>query len=139
MKTIAIQAFTNSEWDNVNFAIIQLTDLLVNNLKHYTSIAEKVASGTPNTISLAYVSFYDASAKFRSDNNEETEINFDSPVITLETEDIGTPPENALDTFIVKAYTGGGIQFICYGKHTSEEFWTDTVMLSDILKIYENV
>ncbi len=43
-------------------------------------------------------------------------------------------PENRLDCYRLSVYRNGNANYKAYGKHTSEEFWTEDFLLTELIK-----
>lgn len=134
---ILLEAYTNSEWDNCQFAIVQLTDeykrILQNRLTYLTPLLHDT--------SLSGISFWDASAGFYKDAAEDTQ-----PLGLLRAEETQTyltldpgelerlpAPESRLDNFQLTITPDGTASFTASGKHTGETFWTASFDLKTML------
>ncbi len=134
-KWLLLPAFTGSEWDNVDYALLELTDGM---RKHIQSGAAGVDRLNPQPgDDFAYLSLW-CSPHGWYVNGEEEDWGADEKVTFVDMED--TDPESLprpeqqvcrpLLVFSVWVYAHGTdkrvmANFKAYGKHTSEEFWTE--------------
>lgn len=135
---ILIKARTNSEWDNCGFAVITLSE----NWKKWQRErldATKALTGDHDFLS---VCFYEDSVDFYQipeddvSNADELLAGKDWVFIEVSDEELEnlTPPENSLDCYRLFIYRDGNAKYTAYGRHTSEEFWTEKFSLQEILK-----
>lgn len=137
-KYIIAKAFTQSEWDGVDFAVIELTD---GHLKFIREIREtiqkmgfKIGDGFLNIIfSGDNADFYYSEDELPEDLQPEE----GKPLIaTVEDPDIFknlTRPEQDIRYGQLK-FDEDGVQYVGYGKHTDEEFWIDRIPYDVILE-----
>ena len=126
---LLVKANTNSEWDNCEFAIIHITeDWKKEQAKRLEAV--KPFAEDYNFQSLNYydtaVEFYRTSEDDRPDI-EELLADKEWVFVELENEEqeTFTVPENRLDCYRLVVYRSGNAIYKAYGKHTSEEFWTE--------------
>lgn len=123
---IAVQAYTNSEWDTVNAAILQVSDADIIRW----GILDKSARGLKdsNTYDFAYIAFYDSVDFVNIDEDIE-----DNKLYHIE---IGknqlSYPDQKLDTYMVKFFGDGTMEFLAYGKNTGDEFYTDRIDIEEL-------
>lgn len=135
---LLIKAYTGSEWDTCDFAIIHLSeDWKKEQVKRLEAV--KPFADDYNFQSLNY---YDTSVDFyRVDENDQP----DFETLLAEKEwvfvelDEGEQnsfavPENRLDCYRLVVYKNGTAMYKAYGKHTSEEFWTEEFSLKQIIE-----
>lgn len=138
---ILLKAYTNSEWDDCEFAIINLSEEWKNEQKErleYTSPLKE-------DWYFSSIDFYDGSVDFyRSGNDDFLNVNEllegrDWSFVELNSEEITAflPPENSMDSYRISLRGNGSAFYTAYGKHTGEQFWTADFLLNTIL--YENI
>lgn len=132
---ILVRAYTDSEWDNCNFAIIHICDKwkdIMITREEYTSFI----SSSDN--SFASVRYYDTSVSFyHKDNELLEELLGDGYWSFVELDDNEekdfSVPDNKLDTYCVSMFPNGVFMYSAFGKHTNEEFFTEELRLSDLV------
>lgn len=125
-KYITIPANTNSEWDDGNVAVIEANDL------------KKILPDLEKALRVIDVEFKDYTIKprmsFWYDMLDFYLIN--DPVLGL-TDDIGAFA--GLDQITkygqVTIDHFGSVTFKSYGKHTGEEYYTDSVQLKELINL----
>lgn len=135
-KTLIAKAMTNSEWDSVSFALVDLskkfTDFLQEVRKDAEALNKKYEYGFLNIrISGDNADFYigevedcQAAALLGEEEFMITDKGLDP--------DSYTPPENSLRHGQMKI-GATDVQFVAYGKHTDEEFWTNPIPIEDLI------
>lgn len=126
---ILIKANTNSEWDNCEFAIVHLSEEWK---KEQAKRLEwvKPLQGNAHFCSM---NFYDTAADFyRIGENEQPDIEtmlagkeWVFVELDEEEQEAFTVPENRMDCYRLVLRANGTAYYTAYGKHTSEEFWTE--------------
>lgn len=135
-NTIIIKAFTNSEWDSVDFVLVRISD------SYLKTIAERYRSvEILNKDNYFYnVSYWDApDGWFLTDNSLVLDLeDRDWSYIDISDDEIEqlSSPEQTIDAQQCKI-SSDTLSFQGYGKHTSEEFWTASVPISEIIKEVE--
>lgn len=125
MKYIIAPAQTGSEWDSVEFLLIEATPERINQLKVYVKKAKRIESEGFNSVSV-----YADNANFYTDLSElpeETQIDIDNEQvkqIELDPDFVETlsKPEQDLKYGEMK-FGMDQITFSTHGKHTDEEYW----------------
>lgn len=135
-KVLVVGAFTNSEWDSVDVALVNLTDDLIDMVKEVKGIID----GFPKDFDFYSLSKFYADFELMIDNEgglndlvSEEFIIGEGFIIGEVDVDVNLDnlsiPENAIDTQQI-IFTRDGFSFKAYGKHTSEEFWTNELPYS---------
>lgn len=137
---ILVSARCNSEWDSCDFAIISggktWAELLQTRLK--TAFTFKDDSN------FYCLKFFDISVQFYI-SHEEMEENILKEIenkswafIELENgeDEPFSIPENRLDCYTISLFSNGSGKYIAYGKHTGEEFYTESIPFDQILRLY---
>lgn len=134
---IVLKAGTNSEWDNCSFAIVHLSEdwkkEQEKRLKAVQPFAEDYCFQSMNYYDTA-VDFYTADEN-DNPNIEEILAGKEWVFVELENEEqeTFTVPENRLDCYRLVVYRNGNAIYKAYGKHTSEEFYTEEFPLSQLI------
>jgi hypothetical protein len=139
---ILIKAQTASEWDSCNAAILEIGRGTKATLRKYFNAVKTLGE---------FQDFYNASFWFGVDY-----VNIDEPSKEIEkafenkgwcyvsfTEgeyeeiidgklDSISLPEQKIDAQMVKIHAEGGFNFSGSGKHTAEEFWTDSINIDSL-------
>lgn len=135
---LLVKANTNSEWDNSNFAIIHITEEWK---KEQQNRIEFLAPLQGNC-QFQYMNFYDAAADFyKTDEDDQPDIenllgSKNWAFVELDKNELEnlTPPESELDCYRIVIRANGTGYYTAYGKHTSEEFWTNYILLTQIIQ-----
>ena len=134
---LLIKAMTNSEWDNGDFAIVHITEDWKNIQKKRLEAVKIVE----NDADLKWLNYADTNVeffKFSEDNYPEVKqwLSDGSKIfIELEKEDLKKmlQPENLLNCYQMQVYKNGNAIYNAFGKHTSEEFWTEEFLLTKLI------
>jgi hypothetical protein len=135
---VLIKAYSNSEWDNCDFAVIHI------NKDWKKEQANRMQSVKPlgTDIFFREVSYYDTAVDFYK-TDEDDRPDFiqwfnDKPMVFVETDkeelENLSVPENKLDCYRLVIYSSGTAMYKAYGKHTGEEFWTEEFSLAELIK-----
>ncbi len=140
--TIAIKARTGSEWDNIDFALLHITEQSIRDMKERLECPTMVKDSR-NFAGLRY--WDDPDGWYMYGEGEEFEklsevLDFQDwcylDITEDEINDLGAP-EQRIDGVTLKIQTDKSQQFTGYGKHTSEEFWTSDVPMDTLIKDFE--
>ena len=132
---ILIKATVCSEWDSCNAALVQsVTQKTLERWEGYDKIATGLKSGA-RWDDFAHLAIYeDCDFLYLNDEIvEELEKKNWYYVEDVTDEDTDQKPEQKIDVMLMKFYGNGNIQFVGYGKHTSEEFFTERINLYNLL------
>lgn len=142
-KTIVTKAFTTSEWDTVEICIITLPDVSI-----VDTALTMLTRGTPeplqnilSSLDLFYTNFdfYQYSDSGKADHIYNALVDKDFLFVKFDKEmdsfeGLVSTEQNIITTSaIVHKY--GTLQFKGWGKHTSEEFWSDEILISKLYNI----
>lgn len=132
MKHLVIKAHTDSAWDNVSYAILELDEDSITELKQ---IRDVVANFNTNGLSFNKASFFFYGADFKiSDSGAYDEMETSCTVVEdLDMSDY-YDPESPLDSTTIDV-DKHGFKFTAYGKHTGEKFYSQTVSFEDFEKL----
>ena len=135
---ILVRANTNSEWDDCDCAIISLSE----NWKKRQRARLEAAKSLADDTDFRSLSFYEDSVDFYRISDEDVQ-NVDElltgkdwifvEVIDEELENL-TSPENSLDCYRLFIYGDGYAKYTAFGRHTSEECWTEKFSLQKFLE-----
>ena len=130
---LLIKAMTNSEWDDCSFAIINIKE----EWKQCQKKRLEAVKTVENDYDLKWLNYADTNVEFFKFSEEKypevkewlSERN--QVFIELEKEDFKnfTLPENNLQCYQMQVYKNGNAIYNAFGKHTSEEFWTEEFSL----------
>ena len=130
---LLINAMTNSEWDDCSFAIINIKE----EWKQCQKKRLEAVKTVENDYDLKWLNYADTNVEFFKFSEEKypevkewlSERN--QVFIELEKEDFKnfTLPENNLQCYQMQVYKNGNAIYNAFGKHTSEEFWTEEFSL----------
>ncbi len=133
---ILVKATTNSEWDNCEFAIVHLSQ------EWKKEQAKRLEAVKPfaEDFNFQSLNYYDTAVEFYR-TGEEDQPNIETLLagkewvfveLNEEEQETFTVPENRLDCYRLVVHRNGNATYKAYGKHTSEEFWTEEFSLSQL-------
>lgn len=135
---ILIKAYTNSEWDCCEFAIIHLSE------EWRELQAKRLEAVKPYTEDYTFQSirFYDGSVEFfqsgEDDKFDVEELLADKEWVFVELDDSEldklTLPENSLFCYKLVICRDKNARYEAFGKHTNEEFWTNEFPLQQLIE-----
>jgi hypothetical protein len=135
---IVVRAYTNSEWDECRFAIIDVSE---DNLEVFRQRCQAIKA-LEDLDCFNSASFFDWNIQWFSYPEQEGElsdclsdINFTWSYVDIEDTDLDymNRPEQKVDAVRFCVSKGGFIDYKGYGKYTSEEFWTDDFKLEELI------
>lgn len=137
---ILVTANCNSEWDNCDFAIISGGKAWTEWLQARLEVTRKIQEYDD----FCCLKFFDFNVKFYISNEGDQEEILEKikekswAFIELEDgeEEKFSVPENRLDCHTISLFTNCSGKYIAYGKHTGEEFYTDSIPFTDVLRLY---
>jgi len=133
--TLIIRAGSNSEWDGCSYAIIDVSD---GYLERLNAIADTVSTTVGKIDGLLNVSFLDSNVEFFVDIPEELQLTAEQVWAFIEdfdAEDAFTWPESPLECHQVRVGRIGGVYWLAYGKYTSEEYFSESINIFDLITI----
>lgn len=136
---ILVKAQIQSEWDNCNCAVVQVTEYGLKQLKEWDRIATEISKSVDSYAHLAIYDYAEFLYMTDTDGSWNTIENIADQLPEKgwmyikdgELDDISVP-EQSLDTHMIKLYGDGKVCWIAYGKHTGEELWTDTIDINEL-------
>lgn len=130
---ILLKAHTNSEWDHIDFALIEIYPELPNILEQAMTLIQQSAS----IASFRHLSISDGECSFHIIDDDEDLLVALLEKIEDESRDyiyvrnanrkILPRPEQWLVYEGIQINSNGWVSFHAYGKHTGEEYWTDSI------------
>ncbi len=134
---LLVKANTNSEWDNCDFAIIHITEEWKKEQQKRIAFL-KPLQGDCHFQSMYY---YDTAVDFyrtgEGDQPDIEELLGDKDWVFVELDEDEqqrlTPPENRLDCYRIVLQADGTGYYKAYSKYNSEEFWTEDILLTQII------
>jgi len=128
---ILVKAHLCSEWDSIDGCIVQ-----VDNEKLHIWNESATREKQNSEFQFAHTSYY-WSTEWILDEKVDKVLGDDVwchiSITDAQMDKLGRS-EQRVDCEMVKMYGNGTCCWIGYGKHTSEEFWTDSVSITDIMK-----
>lgn len=131
---LLIRAYTGSDWDGCEFAVIHCTD------EWKRQFEKRVAAVQPfkNDYNFQSMNYYDTAVDFyRTDKDDQPDIEDllgDKNCVFVETDKAElaslSVPENRLDRYRLVIFRSGIAYYQAFGKHSGEEFWTDEFSLT---------
>lgn len=134
---LIVRVSSNSEWDGCSYAIIDLSD---GYLEKLNSIAETVKNTVGKIDGMLHTSILDIRVEFFlgvPESLELTEHQWWAFIEDFSTDDNDefVYPESPLDCHQVKIGSNGGVYWLAYGKYTSEEYYTESINIFDLIII----
>lgn len=131
---ILLKANTNSEWDNCEFAIVHVSD----EWKKEQAKRLELVKPLEDDYHFLSMNFYDTAVDFyRTGEDGQPDIEemlggkeWVFVELKNEEQETFTIPENRLDCHRLAVRANGTAYYTAYGKHTSEEFWTEQLDLN---------
>ena len=132
MKHLIIKAHTNSERDSVSSALVELDDDSISELR---KIRNAVENFNTDGLSFNRASFFFYGVDFKiSDSGQYDEIENGFTIVEdLDLSDYSNP-ESDLDCCTIDV-DKDSFKFTTYGKHTGEEFYSETVSFEEFDKM----
>ncbi len=140
--TIFVKARTQSEWDSVDLGMIKLNPAFQNTI----SIRAEAASHFKEDPAFFNLSFWDNNIEWIKGDEDNDDLqaiidhleNNSACYVLVESDDdivgLGKPLQ-PISAVQMNIDTNGSINYIGYGKHTSEEFSTENIDLLSILSV----
>lgn len=133
---LLVKANTNSEWDSCEFAIVHITD------EWKREQAKRLEAVMPfaEDYNFQSLNYYDTAVEFyRTGEDDQPDIEKllagkEWVFVEMDSQEAFIAPENRLDCYRLSVYRGGSANYKAYGKHTSEEFWTEDFSLTELIK-----
>lgn len=138
---IAIKADTKSDWDQCNLAILNITPEWLKIIDDRIKLLDAVKKD----LSFYSMVYWDAPDGYFVLPKQELEEIFEQrnswEYITLKDGelDVLSIPESQLDTDMMFMNVAGQVHFMCYGKHTGEEYSTECIDMKAVLNHYTNI
>lgn len=134
---ILVKANTNSEWDNCEFAIVHLSEQWKKEQAQRLELVKPFAED----FNFQSLNYYDTAVDFYR-TGEEDQPDIETMLagkewvfveLNEEEQEAFAVPENRLDCYRLVVYRSGNALYKAYGKHTSEEFWTEEFSLHQLI------
>ncbi len=134
---ILIEAYTGSEWDCCDYAIIDCGGCWAESIRQRLAAVQHLRDTDTYLKSL----FFDSSVSFHQSNGylHKDELLAENQAWTFVELDDGElnklgVPETYLDTPIFEIYKDGSARFLACGKHTGEDFITEDLPLPELIE-----
>jgi hypothetical protein len=139
MKHLITKAYTGSDWDSVDFAVIPLPDAWVQFLNEVNQDFMAIRKKHQDNVHL--VTIWADNAEFFVKDDEALPKSFLDILDSIEEDEAGVfelPEEFYKDFERPETHMGHGevrisafgVQFSTHGKHTTDEFWTPDVAIT---------
>lgn len=130
MRYILLSAQTNSEWDNCEFALVELTKEREDYYKSMIALATELNEKHGIDVLEIYCDEASFFADMEDIPNKPNPIGYDSSVsgVIIDIDDSDVESMETPDQDIrcgSMRFSKYGVKFKGYGKHTGEEFYTD--------------
>lgn len=138
---ILVKATCQSEWDNCDFAIIYGGKAWLKWLQARLDAAQKVQDFND----FRSLKFFDDSIGFYVSDDDEVDALLEEwqewAFVELEDgeEDGFTIPESRLDCYSLSLFHNGLGQYVAYGKHTGEEYYTQRIPFGEIISKHQEI
>lgn len=135
---ILVKAYTCSEWDTCDFAILKIDK----NWEEQIQKRLKLAHFIEDMNDFVSVLFRDSTASFYA-TNEDSTPHIDTLLgdknwqfVTFEKNETNhfNTPTSTLNLYQMVICKGGNAYFQAFGKHTGEEFYTDDINLNQLIE-----
>lgn len=124
---LLIQADTNSDWDSVNFFVAEIDEATIKEIDQH--IKDVKSYNSPNFYCFRF--WHNFEAYIDSDDIHDFVNSNYMLLAEFEPNDLYyTAPESTLDSHTM-VVTKDGFHFKCYGKHTSEEFFSESISFEE--------
>lgn len=132
MKHLIVKAHTDSEWDNVSSALLELDNDSISKLR---KIRDAVANFNTDGLSFNRASFFFYGVDFKvSESGQYCGMETSCTIVEdLDMSDY-SDPESPLYSCTIDADKDSFL-FTAYGKYTGEKFYSDTVSFEDFDKL----
>jgi hypothetical protein len=134
-KYIALKACSNSEWDCVDFFLIYLD---IDRIKYFLELIGHAEALKSKISTFGSFDIFDCLGTFHWSDEDDCDIFEYDNVLFLDIEDSEISnlkiPEAALTYNTVRVFPNG-IQFIAYGKHTGEEYFTEVIYKNKLMDL----
>jgi hypothetical protein len=135
---LLLQAFTGSEWDECQFAIVRITE------EWKKQQAKRLEAVQPfaKDINFLSLNYHDTAVNFYKTNGEE-QPNLEQLLpkegwafVELDEgeQESFAAPEQRLDCYTLVVLKGGNAYYKAFGKNTDEEFWTEQFPLKQLIQ-----
>lgn len=142
MKYIIVKAFTDSDWDTCDYALIRLDGSnTIGEIKEQQKFISNLRNDSRRLMNnFCKMSFYTHIVDFYCFDEEvitEEETNLEKPyIIDLSEEQLQKllEPEARLELHKYELYSGNSLRFTAYGKYSGDEFYTDDFDIVSLIK-----
>lgn len=141
MKFIIVKAFTDSDWDYCNYALIKIDGNTIGKIQEQQKAVSNLMKDSRGIMnSFCKMCFYTTIADFYCFDEEvitEEETNLEKPyIIDLSEEQLQKllAPEARLELYKYELYSYNSLRFTAYGKYSGDEFYTDDFDIVSLIK-----
>lgn len=142
MKYIIIKAFTDSDWDFCDYALIKLDGSnVIGEIQEQQKFLRNLREDSRKLLNnFCKMCFYTHIVDFYCFDDEiitEEETNLEKPyIIDLSEEQLQklSVPEARLELYRYELYSYNSLRFTAYGKYSGDEFYTDSFDIVSLIK-----
>ena len=141
MKYIIVKAFTDSDWDYCDYALIKIDGNTIGRIQEQQKAIGNLMKDSRGIMnSFCKMCFYTSIVDFYCFDEEvitEDEINLEKPyIIDLSEEQLQKliVPEARLELYKYELYSYNSLRFTAYGKYSGDEFYTDDFDIVSLIK-----
>lgn len=141
MKYIIVKAFTDSDWDTCDYALIKIDGNTIGRIQEQQKAVGNLMKDSRGIMnSFCKMCFYTSIVEFYCFDEEvitEEETNLEKPyIIDLSEEQLQKliVPEARLELYKYELYSYNSLRFTAYGKYSGDEFYTDDFDIVSLIK-----
>lgn len=141
MKYIIVKAFTDSDWDTCDYALIKINGNTIGRIQEQQKAIGNMMKDSRGIMnSFCKMCFYTSIVDFYCFDEEvitEDETNLEKPyIIDLSEEQLQKliVPEARLELYKYELYSYNSLRFTAYGKYSGDEFYTDDFDMVSLIK-----
>lgn len=141
MKYIIVKAFTDSDWDTCDYALIKIDGNTIGRIQEQQKAIGNLMKDSRGIMnSFCKMCFYTSIVDFYCFDEEvitEDETNLEKPyIIDLSEEQLQKliVPEARLELYKYELYSYNSLRFTAYGKYSGDEFYTDDFDMVSLIK-----
>nr|DAF03237.1 MAG TPA: hypothetical protein [Caudoviricetes sp.] len=141
MKYIIVKAFTDSDWDTCDYALIKIDGNTIGRIQEQQKAIGNLMKDSRGIMnSFCKMCFYTSIVEFYCFDEEvitEDENNLEKPyIIDLSEEQLQKllTPEARLELYKYELYSYNSLRFTAYGKYSGDEFYTDDFDIVSLIK-----
>lgn len=129
---ILIGAQVSSEWDGCTHTLLEINKEDIARWKEYSKLVGEMYA---KDSSVYHISCWYNTEFLNLDEGDTGWVDTEPGKSWCYVKEVETGkeyPEQSIDAQQIKIHPDNKVQFIGYGKHTSEEFWSETIDISEL-------